>query len=165
MLNSDPPGLSRRRFLAASTGMVGLAVVTSCGVPTDEDTPDPVLDLIRAAERDAREFGAADASHGTYRDAIRRIADVRRVHAERLGELVERPVEAGAQEPTATTAATAETESETNPVCPPVDEVRSRLFADAGGAAEVAVTSEGVRAELTGAVSAACTAAAEVLLS
>ena len=157
MLNSDPPGLSRRRFLAASTGMVGLAVVTSCGVPTDEDTPDPVLDLIRAAERDAREFGAADASHGTYRDAIRRIADVR--------ELVERPVEAGAQEPTATTAATAETESETNPVCPPVDEVRSRLLADAGGAAEVAVTSEGVRAELTGAVSAACTAAAEVLLS
>lgn len=159
VLSSDPLHLTRRRFLALSSGLAGLAVATGCGVPAIEDTPDPVLELIRAAERDARDFAAADASHGAHRDAILRIADVRRVHAERLAELVEPSAEPDV--PESTPAA----ETEADLACPPVDEVRSRLRADAGGAAEVAAASEGIRAELTGAVSAACTAAVEVLLS
>ena len=157
MLSSAPVALTRRRFLTVSSGAVGLMVASGCAVPALEGTPDPVLELIRAAERDAREFAAADASHGTYLDSIRRIADVRRVHAERLVELVDQPQD------TTTDEATAEP---TSPVqCPPVDEVRSRLRADAAGAADVASASDEFRAELTGAVSAACTAAVEVLLS
>lgn len=163
VLSSAPVALSRRRFLTVSCGAVGLVVATGCAVPALEGSPDPVLDLIRAAERDAREFAAADASHGSYLDAIRRIADVRRVHAERLGELVEFPqgtAAGGTDGADASPAAPA-----TPAVCPPVDEIRSRLRADAAGAADVASASDEVRAEITGAVSAACTAAVEVLLS
>lgn len=157
MLSSAPVALTRRRFLTVSSGAVGLMVATGCAVPALEGTPDPVLELIRAAERDSREFAAADASHGTYLDAIRRIADVRRIHAERLGELFEQPQDAATDEASADPAPPA--------TCPPVEEVRSRLRADAAGAAEVALASDEIRAELTGAVSAACTAAVEVLLS
>lgn len=154
-----PTALPRRTFLAVSTGAVGLVVTSACSVPDTHKAPDAVLELIRAAERDALEFGAADASHGTYVDTLRRLADIRRIHAERLSELIEQP--AG----TAETGAAVPTSDAGPPVtCPPVDEVRTRLRTDASHAGEVAVGSVGVRAELTGSVSAACTAALEVLL-
>jgi hypothetical protein len=51
------------------------------------------------------------------------------------------------------------------PVCPPAEEVRSRLRADAADAAGAAAATEGARAEIAGAVSAACTAAVEVELA
>lgn len=156
MPSSAPAALTRRRFLAASAGVVGLAVSTGCAAPGTDTSPDPVLEMIRSAQRDAREFAAADASHGAYVDALRRTADVRRIHAERLGELVDHPQETAPAEPGTAAPAPA--------YCPPVEEVRTRLRADAGRASEVAVGSDGIRAELTGAVSAACTAALEVLL-
>lgn len=157
MLSSSPVALSRRRFLAVSSGVVGLAVATGCAVPTADDSPDPILELIRAAERDAREFAAADASHGKYADALRRLAEVRRIHAERLGELVDDPAASGTAATTPPPGAAAS--------CPPIAEVRTRLRGDADQAAGVAVAADGARAELTGSVSAACTAAVEVELS
>jgi hypothetical protein len=115
-----------------------------------------VLELVLAAERDAREFAAADASHGKYVDALNRLAEVREIHARRLEELLVRPRDA---EPSPPVAAPEE------PVtCPPVDEVRTRMRSDAAQATSVALDAEGIRAELAGAVSAACVAAVEVLL-
>src|SRR5699024_2114781 len=119
------------------------------------DRPDPLLGLLEAAERDARELAAADASHGDRVGALRRIADVRRVHAERLTAIVERPEDDATPTPVPPDP----------PVCPPADEVRSRLRADAADAAGAAATTEGAGAEIAGAVSAACTAAVEVELA
>ncbi|MFD2393597.1 twin-arginine translocation signal domain-containing protein [Dietzia aerolata] len=153
-----PVTLSRRRFLAASAGVMGAVAVTGCTGEEGDGVSDPVVELIRAAERDAREFAAADTSHGKYVDALRLIADVRRIHAERLAELVETPPES-----TAATTTTAEPDSVVT--CPPVGDVRARLRTDSGHASEVALESEGIRAELTGSVSAACITAVEVLLA
>lgn len=153
--HSAPVALSRRRFVAAAAGVAGLAVTAGCALPAVTDDPDRLIDLLDAAERDAREFAAADASHGEWTGPLRRIAEVRRVHAERLSEIVERPTAEG--QPSTSPGAPA--------VCPPVAEVRARLRGDAAGAAEVAVASKGARAEIAGAVSAACTAAAEVELA
>lgn len=158
---SSPVTLSRRRFLAASAGVMGAVAVTGCTGEEGDGVSDPVVELIRAAERDAREFAAADTSHGKYVDALRRIADVRRIHAERLAELVE--LVETPPESTAATTTTAEPDSVVT--CPPVGDVRARLRTDSGHASEVALESEGIRAELTGSVSAACITAVEVLLA
>lgn len=155
---SSPVTLSRRRFLAASAGVMGAVAVTGCTGEEGDGVSDPVVELIRAAERDAREFAAADTSHGKYVDALRRIADVRRIHAERLAELVETP-------PESTAAITTTAEPDSVVTCPPVGDVRARLRTDSGHASEVALESEGIRAELTGSVSAACITAVEVLLA
>lgn len=136
-----------------------MVVASACSVPGTEQAPDAVVELIRAAERDALEFGAADASHGPYLDVLRRLAEVRRIHAERLSELIGQP-----EDTAGTDTAEPASDAGTPVTCPPVEEVRSRLRSDASRAADVAVGSEGVRAELTGSVSAACTAAVEVLL-
>lgn len=160
MLRSSPAALSRRRFLAVSAGTVGtvgLMATTGCAVPALDNTPDPILDLVLAAQRDAREFTAADDSHGGYVDALHRIGEARRVHAERLEAVLERPRDPETVTPSA--------EPQAVVACPPVEEVRARLRADAAKATDVAVTAEGIRAELTGAVSAACTTAVEVLLT
>lgn len=151
-----PLVLTRRRFAAVAIGAAGLALAAACGSAA-EDTPDPILELIDAAERDARELAAADASHGERVSGLRRIAEARRVHAERLGELV--------VDPRTPDEATDSPGSQPDAVCPPVDEVRRRLRADAERAGEVAVNSEGSRAEVTAAVAAACTAAVEVVLA
>lgn len=153
MLRSAPAALSRRRFLTVSTGTVGLVLAAGCAAPSPDDAPDPVLELIRAAERDARQFAAADGGHGGYSEAIRRIGQARRIHAERLNGLL------GSGASGTSTPATEPA------VCPPVEEVRARLRADADRAGAVALESDGVRAELTGSVSAACAAAEQVLLS
>lgn len=150
-----PVVLSRRQFVVAAAGVAGLAVATGCALPTVSDPTDTLLGLLDAAERDARELAAADASHGEWAGDLRRIGEVRRVHAERLAGIVRRPTEEG--QPTTAPGGPV--------VCPPVAEVRSRLRADAAGAAEAATLSEGARAEIAGAVSAACTAAAEVELT
>ena len=158
MPHSSPAVLSRRRFVAAATGVAGIvgsAAVGGCALPTETDRPDPLLDLLRAAERDARELAAADVSHGDRAGALRRVGDVRRIHAERLAEIVVRP--AGEAQGTPTQASP--------PVCPPVGEVRSRLRSDAAAAAAAATEAEASRAEIAGAISAACTAAVDVELA
>lgn len=154
--HSAPVALSRRQFAVAAAGVAGLAVAGGCALPTVTDRPDPLLGLLEAAERDARELAAADASHGDRVGALRRLADTRRVHAERLAGLVDRPQDDEQQPTPVPTPA---------PVCPPAEEVRSRLRADAADAAGVAAATEGSRAEIAGAVSAACTAAVEVELA
>lgn len=153
--HSAPVVLSRRQFAVAAAGVAGLAVAGGCALPTVTDRPDPLLGLLEAAERDARELAAADASHGDRVGALRRIADVRRVHAERLTAIVDRPEDDATPTPVPPDP----------PVCPPADEVRSRLRADAADAAGAAATTEGAGAEIAGAVSAACTAAVEVELA
>lgn len=149
--------LTRRRFIAVAAGATGLALTAACGTGPAVGDPDPILELLGAAERDARELAAADASHGDRAGALRRIADARRIHAERLGELIGEPqaAEEMSDSPAPDSAA----------VCPPVDEVRRRLRADAKHAGEIAVSSEGARAEIAAAVAAACTAAVEVVLA
>ncbi|MFN3601833.1 MAG: ubiquinol-cytochrome c reductase iron-sulfur subunit N-terminal domain-containing protein [Dietzia sp.] len=149
--------VSRRRFVAVTAVATGLVVAGGCAVPLIDDEPDPLLQLAEAADRDARELAAADASHGTDVARLRRIADARRTHAERLS------VEIG---PTDSAEAPSNgAEPDTPAICPPIDEVRTRLRDDARRAGEVAVASRGQRAELAAAVSAACTTAVEVVLA
>ena len=155
MPHSVPADLSRRQFIAAAAAAAGLAVAGGCALPAGIGHPDALIGLLDAAERDARELAAADASHGERAGALRRIADARRIHAQQLADLVERPD--GDQRLTPSSASPL--------VCPPVEEVRARLRVDAAGAAEAAAASEGARAEIAGAVSAACTAAVEVELA
>lgn len=157
MPDSAPLIPSRRRFITAigAIGVVGLAVAGGCAVPTIVERAEPLAPLRDAAQRDALELAAADSSHGEYADALRRLADIRRVHADRLGALVDG---ARTDEPTSTGPGPA-------PTCPPIDEVRARLRDDAATAAEAAGLTDGPEAELAGAVSAACTAAAAVMLS
>ncbi|UVE95620.1 hypothetical protein [Dietzia sp. B32] len=155
MPHSAPVVLTRRHFVVAAAGVAGLAAAGGCALPTVSDRPDPLLGLLDAAQRDARELAAADASHGERVGALRRIADVRRLHAERLTTIVEFPADEGRPTPASTPA----------PVCPPADEVRARLRVDAAGATDAAAAEEGPRAEIAGAIAAACTAAAEVELA
>ena len=161
MPHSAPVVLSRRRFVGAAVCVTGFAVAGGCALPAVVDRPDPLIPLIDAAARDARELAAADATHGDRVGALRGIADARRVHADALAGLAdtadEGEGEGEGEEQPATPAPP--------PVCPPVDEVRARLRADAALAADVAAEIDGARAEIAGAVSAACTAAAEVVLA
>lgn len=157
MPHSAPVVLSRRRFVGAAIGVTGFAVAGGCALPAVVDRPDPLIPLIDAAVRDARELAAADAIHGDRVGALRRIADARRMHADALAGLTDTADEGEGEEEPATLPPP--------PVCPPVDEVRARLRADAALAADVAAESDGDRAEIAGAVSAACTAAAEVVLA
>ncbi|HJC30142.1 MAG TPA: hypothetical protein H9759_12190 [Candidatus Dietzia intestinipullorum] len=165
-----PTPLTRRGFMTASAGLVGLLSSGGCATSTTESEPDPLRRLADAATRDARELAAADASHGSDADRLRRIGGVRAVHAERLTDEIER--EAGGLQSltdavgSSGSAAPSPGRDDAAPaVCPPTDEVRRRLRADAGEAAEAAISAEGYRAELAAAVSAACTAALEVVLS
>lgn len=151
-----PAPLSRRRFVAAAAGVAGLVAAGGCGLPAVDDAPDPLLELAEAAGRDADELAVADASHGESVAPLRLIADARRVHAERLYEEIARQRDADAEPPREILRPA--------PVCPPLEEVRSRLRADARRAAEVAAGTEGYRASLVAAVSASCTAAVEVVL-
>ena len=152
-----PVPLSRRRFVAATAGVTGLVLAGGCVPLAADRDPDPLLELLEAAERDAREFAAADASHGDLVTDLRGLAETRRVHADRLTALIDR-AEAGAETTTGPAEASAA-------VCPPVEQVRERLRSDARRAAEVTVDTDGPRAELAASVSASCTAAAEVLLT
>lgn len=167
----SPTPLSRRRFVAVTAGLVGLLAAGACAVPEPDREDDPLHRLAHSAARDARELAAADASHGDDAARLRRVGEVRRVHAERLGAEVDRQAagptvavdELIGSEPTPTTAVADDRGGTV--VCPPIDEVRARLRDDATAAAEVAAESEGYRAELAAAVSAACTAALEVVLA
>lgn len=154
-LPSSSP-LSRRRFVASTVGVAGLMVAGGCALPTADDEPDPLIELAEAAVRDAEELAAADAAHGEDVARLRRVADARRVHAQRLHEEISLR-RSGDDEPYREILQPA-------PVCPPLEDVRIRLRADARRAAEVAVDAEGYRAELVAAVSAACTAAVQVVL-
>ncbi|MDV8000428.1 hypothetical protein [Rhodococcus sp. IEGM 1408] len=157
MPSTSSPPVSRRRFVASTVGVAGLVVAGGCALPTVDDEPDPLLRLAAAAERDALELGAADASHGEDAARLRRVADARRVHAEQLSAEIRR---------LAPEAAPTNGVEPTPPaVCPPIGEVRIRLRDDAKRAAEVAVASRGHRAALASSVSAACTAAVEVALA
>lgn len=157
MPDSPALPLSRRRFVAAAAGLTALAAAGGCALPEPTREPDRLLPLHEAAERDALELGAADASHGGDVARLHRIARVRRVHADRLGEEIARlsPPETSAQDEILRPA----------PVCPPLAEVRDRMRTDARRAADVAVGAEGYRAELAAAIAAACTAAVEVTLA
>lgn len=154
------PHLSRRRFVAASAGLVGMAAAGGCALREPTREPDPLLALAAAAGRDALELGAADASHGPDAPRLVRIGLVRRVHADRLNQEIRR---LNPPEPSGTS--TTGENLRPAPVCPPLAEVRQRLRADARRAAELATASEGYRAELCAAVAAACTAAVEVVLA
>lgn len=157
MPSSSPPLMSRRRFLGVTVGTAGLLAAPGCALPEPDGAPDPVLNLVLAAERDAREFAAADRTQGDLVGALHRLADVRRIQAGQLEAALTSPRE---------TPTPAPTTGPPEPVrCPPVDEVRTRLRADIAAATEVALAESGIRAELTGAVAAACTAAVEVLLT
>ena len=134
-----------------------MLTVGACALPRPVDEPDPLLELAEAADRDARELVSADASHGEDAGRLRRIGDVRRAHAEHLAAEIRRLAPEG--------ETTIGIGTGTPPVCPPLEEVRTRLRADARRAGEVAVSAEGYRAELAAAVSAACTAAVEVVLA
>ncbi|MGN0102187.1 MAG: hypothetical protein ACI39C_14715 [Dietzia sp.] len=155
MPHPAPVVVSRRTFVTAAAGLTGLAAVGGCALPAVVDRPDPLVPVLDAALRDSRELAAADATHGDRVGALRRIAEARRVHAVSLGELTDLP-DSGQTPPDA---------AQVTPICPPVDEVRERLRADAALAAVVAAEVDGARAEIAGAVSAACTAAAEVVLA
>ena len=159
MLRFPSTPLSRRRLLAVGAGTAGLALVGGCALPADDRGPDPLLELLEAAARDAREFAVADVSHGDHVTALRALAETRRLHAERLGDLGEQ------LSPRVDAGATGSAAPAPDPVCPPVELVRDRLRADARAAAEVAAGSDGRRAEVVAAVSAACAAAAEVVLA
>lgn len=168
MPSPTPTRISRRRFVAASAGLAGLMTAGACALPAPGEAPDPFLRLAEAADRDARELAAADASHGAHVTGLRRVAQARRVHAERLFDEIRRRADddAGAigtgtgAGPTGTDDSGAATVT-----CPPIDEVRARLNADARAAGDAAVASEDYRAELAASVSAACTAALEVVLA
>lgn len=155
----SPTPLSRRRFVAVTAGLAGLFVTGGCTLPEATPEDDPLERLARAAARDARELAAADASHGSDAARLRRVGGVRGTHSDRLAAEVDRrnTNPAGGPGPGPDDDAT--------PICPPIDEVRTRLRNDAADAAEVAAESEGYRAELATAVSAACTAALEVVLA
>lgn len=157
MPSSSPTLMSRRRFLGVTAGAAGLLAAPGCALPEPDDTPDPVLDLVLSAERDAREFAAADSAHGDHVGALHRLADVRRIQAGQLEAALTSPRQTPTPAPSADSP---------EPVrCPPVDEVRTRLRADIATATEVALAESGIRAELAGAVAASCTAAVEVLLT
>lgn len=179
------PSLSRRHFVAVTAGVAGLVAAGGCTLPDPEREPDPLLHLAEAADRDARELAAADASHGGDVGRLRRIGEVRRVHAERLGAEIRRvdppgdddeagPDDGAAVAEQAGDAGSGDAGTEgTGPgaagpaavVCPPIGEVRERMRADARRAAEFAASATGYRAELAAAVSAACVAAVEVVLA
>lgn len=152
-----PVPVSRRRFVAVTAGATGLLFAGGCSLSPIDDEPDPLRLLAEAADRDARQLVAADASHGDDVARLRRIGEARRVHADRLAAEITRlapdesPSDGVEPGPPAT--------------CPPIGEVRARLREDAKRAAEVAVDSRGYRAELAAAVSAACTTAVEVTLA
>lgn len=176
---SAPVHLSRRRFVATAAGLAGFTVAGGCAVPSPDREPDPLISLAENAARDAREFAVANESHGSSAGALRRLADVRQVHAERLTDEVERAANGdlfGSAESDGaggaprvgsgeSTVPVSESSANAAAVCPPVDQVRTRLHADAQSAAEVAVSAVGYRAELAAAVSASCTAALEVELA
>jgi len=149
--------LTRRGFITVTAGVAGLAVGAGCTSEPPGEHTDPLRELFEAADRDAREFAAADASHGDYADALRTLAEIRQVHATWLGRFLEAPPPANGT----STPQSAGVEA----VCPPVVEVRQRLGEDAGQAGDVAVSSRGERAEVAAAVAAACTTAVEVVLS
>lgn len=150
--------LSRRRFVAVTAGVTAVAATAgSCSLPATIGDPDPLTELAEAAHRDTVQFAAADASHGDQVRALHRLAEVRRVHADRL-DLLATPL------PGELTPSTEES-VDAQIICPPLAEVLSRLRGDASRAAEVAVVVEGPRAELAASVSAACTAAVEVVLA
>ncbi|MDX2355603.1 twin-arginine translocation signal domain-containing protein [Dietzia sp. PP-33] len=164
MHSSPAAPVSRRRFVAVSAVVTGLAAVGGCALPVVDDAPDPLVQLAEAADRDARELAAADVSHGDDVARLRRIAEARRTHFERLSAEIGRQTTTGEAPPD--DVATEDGVATDRPVtCPPVEEVRARLREDARRAAEVAVDSRGSRAEVTAAVSAACTAAVEVVLA
>ena len=149
---------SRRRFIAVTAGATALsASVGGCSTPSSLGGPDPLQEIADAAHRDAVQFAAADASHGDRVQILHKLAEVRRVHAERLLQMREQP------SPDVTPSAPGAEQAP--PVCPPLDEVRSRLRGDASRATEVAVADEGPRAALTASVAAACVAAVEVVLA
>lgn len=150
--------LSRRRFVAVTAGATALAATAGgCSLPATIGEPDPLTELAEAAHRDSLQFAAADVSHGDRVQALHRLAEVRRVHAERLDQSVE---------PLAADVTSSSGEApEAQIVCPPLAEVLSRLRSDAIRAAKVAVDVEGTRAELAASVSAACIAAVEVVLA
>ncbi len=154
--------LSRRRFVAASAAATGLVAIGGCALPSPAPEVDPLIPVAEAARRDAREFAAADASHGADVSRLRQLAEVRRVHADRLdGEIArsagsDASIASGDDPPF---------EADTAPVCPPLGEVRSRLRTDGRVAADVAVAASGYRAELTAAIAAACVSAVEVVLA
>ncbi|HMT48802.1 hypothetical protein [Dietzia sp. UBA5065] len=154
---SAPAPLSRRRFVGLTAGVGGLVAAGGCTPPRAADEPDPLQQLADAAERDARELAAADATHGEDVARLRRIADARRTQAERLSAEIRRLAPEGTAEGTAETGPP--------PVCPPIGQVRARMRDDARRAGEVAESSRGYRSELAASVSAACTAALEVVLA
>ncbi|MFL0578455.1 hypothetical protein [Dietzia sp. 179-F 9C3 NHS] len=168
------PSLSRRHFVAVTAGVAGLVAAGGCTLPEPEREPDPLLHLAKAADRDARELAAADASHGGDVGRLRRIGEVRRVHSERLSAEIRRVDPPGDDDESGTDDGAAVDEQAGNAgsgdagpaaVCPPIGEVRERMRADARRAAEVAASATGYRAELAAAVSAACVAAVEVVLA
>ena len=149
--------VTRRRLLVATAGLAGLTAVGGCALPEPEREPDVLLPLAAAADRDALELAAADATHGSDVPRLHRIAEVRRIHAARLTEEIRRMDPPGDDH--------GEENLREAPVCPPLADVRERLRSDARRAGEVAVAAQGYRAELAAAVAAACTAAAEVVLA
>lgn len=151
--------LSRRRFVGVTVGATGLLAAGGCALPSSVVEPDPLLELAESARRDAEQFSAADALHGDHVRALHRLAAVRRTHADRLDELT------GGLLTAVTSTPGPERDPGTPAVCPPIDEVRSRLRDDAVRAADVVVDLEDTRAEVVAAVSAACTAAVEVVLA
>ncbi|GAA1052954.1 MAG: hypothetical protein Q7T31_07375 [Dietzia sp.] len=154
---SSTTPVSRRRFVAVTAVATGVAAAGGCALPLVDDEPDPLVPLAAAAARDAREFAAADASHGDDVARLHRMADARRTHAERLSAEIG-PTDAG-ETPSDGAAAGPPA------ICPPIGEVRTRLRDDARRAGEVAVAARGERAALAAAVSAACTTAVEVVLA
>ena len=149
--------VSRRRFVAVAAGATGFLVAGGCSIPLVDDDPDRLRLLAEAADRDARQLAAADASHGEDVARLRRIGEARRVHADRLTAELDRPAPDDAPSDGV--------DPDQPAICPPIGEVRARLRDDARRAAEVAVDSRGYRAELAAAVSAACTTAVEVTLA
>lgn len=156
------PLLSRRRFVAASAAATGLVAVGGCALPSLVPEADPLIPVAEAARRDAREFAAADDSHGADVSRLRQLAAVRRVHADRLDAEIARS--AGSDTPSATSDGPP-SGVDTATACPLIGDVRVRLRTDGRVAGDVAVAASGYRAELAAAIAASCVSAVEVVLA
>ena len=156
-----PVTLSRREFGVLATLSVAASGLVACAPAEPEE--DDLWSLLEAARADASDLASGADSGADGATALRRVAETREAHAESLA------VEIARRSPGDSVPGSANSPgpSEPAPEASPLDlaAARARLADSADAARAVAVTKSEYRSELCASIAAACTAAAEVLLS
>ncbi|MDF0531612.1 hypothetical protein P0W64_12225 [Tsukamurella sp. 8F] len=155
---SVPTGRTVTRRAAIAMAGVSLGALTACSFTPDR-SGDPatktLTNLADAARADAAAATALIATAPSLATTLRLIAEQRTEHARAITDELSRFLEQPAPSPSAAPAPATRTQAK----------LVSQLKASARAAGDAAVSSSGFRASLLGAVAAAVTTHAEVLLA